>query len=68
MDEIEVKAHALLSEAIMSYNQTLIEFGDKWILPFHDSIKAWLHGYNANEHNNKLFNKTLELLDEVKMD
>ena len=68
MEEIDVKAHSLLSEAVMSYNQNQIEFGDKWTLPFKRSVEMWLKGYNANEHNNKLFNACMELLETIKID
>jgi hypothetical protein len=63
MDEIENKANILLSEATDSYHNTIKHFGSNWVLSAHDSIKAWLRGYNANEHNNKLYNKALELLE-----
>lgn len=63
MDEIENKAKLLLFEAIESHHNIVNYFGGKWILSAHDSIKAWLRGYNANEHNNKLYNKALELLE-----
>lgn len=62
---MEDQVNNLLTQALESYEESKRRFGDQWVLSKEESIKEWLRGYNANEHNNKLYTACLEKLKEM---